>query len=106
MKVSCTLLRGCLRDTICRGLPHLFAPIASTLTPAHIVSPMNGVTLERIAENKGHTEVLEYIRARRQQSRADEGGEPSQQSRKRSANKDGGGRAPQRSRVDEAGPAV
>ena len=55
-----------LRDTICRGQPHLFIPIASTLTLEQILSPMNGSTLERMAQNRGHTKILEYIQARRQ----------------------------------------
>ena len=52
-----------LRDTIIRGLPHLFVPIAETLTADQIRTPMNGTTLQRIAERRGYLEVVEFIQS-------------------------------------------
>ena len=52
-----------LRDTIIRRLPHLFVPIAETLTADQIRSPMNGKTLQLLAKNFGYLEVVEFIRS-------------------------------------------
>ena len=52
-----------LRDTINMRLPHLFAPIAATLTADQIRSPMNGSTLEDIARRRGYLKVVKIIQA-------------------------------------------
>lgn len=52
-----------LRDTIIMRLPHLFAPIAATLTADQIRSPMNGSTLEQIARHRGYLKVVKIIQA-------------------------------------------
>lgn len=52
-----------LRDIICKRLPHLFAPVAATLTADQIRSPLNGSTLEHMAEARGQVSVVEAIRA-------------------------------------------
>lgn len=52
-----------LRDIICKRQPHLFGLVAGTLTPDQIRSPVNGVTLEQMAEARGQVSVVEAIRA-------------------------------------------